>query len=79
MASFVRLLLLYAIPTCASGCQVLRKSILKCDALITGGIGLEISSLLAVVDIVTVAFFSGSDDPVEPAESLLVADVRFTW
>ena len=31
---------------------------------------LDISSVLAVVDIVTVVFFSGSEDPVEPTESL---------
>ena len=40
---------------------------------------LDISSILVVVDVVNVAFFSGSEDPVKPAESLKVADSLFTW
>ena len=39
--SFVIPLLLYANPTCASGCEVLRKSVLERDALFMGWIGLE--------------------------------------
>ena len=32
-----------------------------------------------VVDVVNVVFFLGSEDPVEPAESLKVVDSLLTW
>ena len=41
-------LLLYDNPTCASGCQVLRKSVLDRDALFIDWIGLEVFPCLLI-------------------------------